>query len=498
MSVTHGYICGDTQIWLDLQIAELAASRGGREWLEALIRKQWPNAAARPNIGPGGDQRLTVVLPIAEFPCVGTPRPNGRSKTYALPRGVQCFTYMSDGEAVGAAKVASFSVTSARKCLSIFTDRKRIVDLADNAELLVFDDVAGRLVRRAAVNSVGCLIPYVRREPILGKGFSRDLGWFYGALVSDGWLEPSMIGYAKLDDSKRTELVRIAKSISPEFSVHEYFDNGQSPGKYAASAKVHLFGRQLRDRVFDCYCGRGDGRGALYKRLPRELLDCGSRECLLGLIAGVLEGDSSLGWNRVKKRPRAVCRTNTSSWCFVKDLRRLGRLLSVRSSVTVTPPKGNSRESYVVCWSLPDIYEILPELRFVSEPACRWQADFLRAPPRCDRINIAPVTRNLAKQLGRALLKRGEKDLYGNCHRAVTSCSMNRDAANQVLQLTASEFSRNAAWQRFCEVVHNEAICWDRVRQVCHLGEQAMYGLRVPATGAVMLEDGLIVADAKT
>ncbi|HEX2473268.1 MAG TPA: hypothetical protein VHK01_00900 [Lacipirellulaceae bacterium] len=303
-----------------------------------------------------------------------------------------------------------------------------------------------------------------------------------------------MIGYAKNDAEMREEFVRIARAhFDADFSLNEYFDDGRSPNKYAESAKLHLFSRKLRDMIHDCYCPRGPGRGALYKMIPHKILFSGSRECLLGLLCGILEGDSCLGWGRSKKRPQSVCRTNSSSNCLVKGLQRLSRLLGIRISITTNPPRGRSNESYSVNWSLPDIVLVMPELNFVSQPARQWKTEFLQFPPVKDDIDIVPIASALAMHFGRLLLRRKEMTPYGTCRDALRHHSMTRRAAKRILQVTQGDTALRQLRSSFQRIVDCDAIHWDRIRVVRPTSTSELFGLVVPSATGFMIETGLII-----
>jgi hypothetical protein len=378
--------------------------------------------------------------------------------------------------------------------VEVLTARNRTFEVSERGTLAVFDPLTGMLTRRPVTDCVGHLAPYVRQEPLSGTQFCREIGWWYGALVSDGWLRPTMIGFAKNDPAMRREFERITRHhFDPNFSLNEYFDDGSSPEKFAESSKIHLFGRSLRETVHDCYCPRGPGRGALYKKIPDAILAFGSRDCLLGLLAGLLEGDSSLGWGRSKKRPQAVCRSNTSSWCLVKSIERLGRLLGTRISTTINPPKKASNESYSINWSLPDIISLVPDLQFVSEEARHWQVEFLQSPPVKDDTDIVPIATSLAEHLGLLLARRKERNLYNTCRQAIRTLYLTRRTARRTLQLTEGDESLKPLRRAFERIVDCQAIHWDRVTDVYQTSRKPVFGLAAPGTDVFMVQNGLLV-----
>ena len=356
MDNSRSLVTAGTEVVLDLALRKIRRTEFGRTWLRKLDHSVGTIEA----IDAEHSQILSVRLPMGKIPRLGAPRRlSGGISVYPVPAGVEICSYSHHDGKVRFAKIAGLAHAKSRQCAVAITVRKRTIEVANTAGLAVFDSATGRLVSRSVSECVGRLLPSIRQVPIRGKHFCRDLGWWYGVLVADGWLEPSMVGYAKNNPEKRAEFVRIARElISNDFTLNEYFDDGSSPGKFGASVKLHLYGPSLRQKIFDPYCPRGDGRGALYKRLPAVLFSQASRECLLGIFAGLLEGDSTLTWSHSKKRPQAVCCSHTSSVCLVRDLQQLGGLLGIRTTLTTTPARGRSQESYTLGWSLPDVVRV--------------------------------------------------------------------------------------------------------------------------------------------
>jgi len=252
--------------------------------------------------------------------------------------------------------------------------------------LVAYNHETGRLDKIAPAEAIGRLVPVIKQQESFGDNYTRDLGWWYGAFVSDGWTDRNRsVGYAKLDTSKRREFERIAREeISENFICHEYADDPiRSKNKLGRSIKIHLNRTELPRRIFKCVddtngANATGGRTALRKRLPAEILYDGSRECLLGLLAGLLEGDGSVGWNRSCGMRRAFIRFDTSSKQLTHDIQVLGSKLGFRITIVTTPPRGFSNTAYNVCLSIPDMHRIFPEMRFASEAANEFQQEFCR------------------------------------------------------------------------------------------------------------------------
>jgi len=488
-----------TPIGLELDIRTLSASRGGRIWLSAL-ESNYRRLTGNELMALAANRRLSVVLPIGELPQVGIRQQdrNG-AEVWRVPNGVAVCSYSHSDAMACLSEVRHFTIHRRSPCVRVETARHRIIEVSGAESLAVFDSNTGELVRRTVRASLGALTPWIKQEPILGTEFTREYGWWYGALISDGWLQNTMVGYAKNDPAKRAEFIRLAGELfTRDFTAHEYLDDGASATKFAPSAKVHLFGRALRDLISNCYAIRQEGRGALYKRIPQELLSRGSRECLLGLLAGLFDGDQSLGWNHAQRAPRGVCKTHTSSPFLVEDLKRLGRLLGIRLSITITPARGRSQQSYTVCWSLVDISGLAGELRLIGASGQCWLNEIQERAPTKDNIDIVPAWGEIVGLVSPLLVARKEMTLYSAFRKALTAHSVGRDSARRVVQLLNDWLINDPQWRRFSAIVSNEKIHWDRIEAIREIEPQDVYDLDVPSTNVFMIQNGIIVWGAST
>lgn len=243
---------------------------------------------------------------------------------------------------------------------------------------------------------------YRRQIPITGNKFDWEIGWWYGALVSDGWITGRTIGYTKLNDVKRKTFVQIARKIAGDkVTVREYSDEGNASNKLGPSIKVHLKSPGLSRVVFCCNHPRRNEekeatRNALQKMIPTEILHGGSRECLLGLLAGLLEGDGTLTWNKFTGKPRPTIRFSTSSPYLVADIKVLGQYFGVRVGDTTIPARGWSNTAYALCFSIPDMWRLGSEMRFVTAPANDFWQEFIERPEPLNRLNIVPISQEEA------------------------------------------------------------------------------------------------------
>lgn len=438
---------------------------------------------------------VQVTLPIGEFPRIGTPtRDRNGADVFEVPPGVSIPTYDHDTGEVFDAPVTHLTVEESHPCADVKTYRGRVVTVSDNESLAVFNTETGLVEKMRPADAVNKLAPVVKQQPVPGTEFDRDIGWWYGALVADGWVRPSTVGYSKNDDNSRREFERVARRVNPNFICHEYLEE-KTEDKFSNSAKLHLNGKPLPEEVFSIYRDRNydEGRGALYKAIPQQILSRGSRECLLGVLSGLLDGDRTLGWNTAMKNPRCVCKFNTSSAAFRDSMLQLCRYLGIRCSVTTSPARGKSRESYILMPALADIHRLLPELTMVSEKSKEWASKFRDCPPAASGVDIKPITRELAAAL-QAVFLPINRTLYSALSKAKTTGYLGEDTAEKVLQNLPEGFSHE--WlPMFQQIVANNAVQWDRVKTVTETTPRQVFDLAVPGPQVFMLANGLIIYD---
>lgn len=225
-------------------------------------------------------------------------------------------------------------------CVVVKTRSGRELLVGADSPLLVPHSDSGQLIQVRSTEATGRLVPIWMGSPFIHNGFNFELGWWYAVLAADGWVSRGTVGYSKDDGKKRRRFEEIAAAqISSNFTCREYHDDGTAEAKFAASTKIHLNGQELPTLIESVYhpdlsLSGGTLRAALFKMLPRKLLYNGSQECLWGLLSGLLDGDSSLGWNEFRDTPRFYAKLNTSSPYLKDDLVFLLQKLGIRCSVT--------------------------------------------------------------------------------------------------------------------------------------------------------------------
>jgi len=487
----------DTEIYLAISKSALYSTPEGREWFSTFQQENTAMATGNETGTIRVNDRTEHVIKIGKFPRVRQPvKDRNGADVYAVPPGVSVLSYDHVSGRSCWLPVDRFTEEHGCPCVEVTAGRSRKAVISDNESLAVFDPATGNLVKRAPREALGCAVPVVWKDATYGDEFDSDIGWWYGVLVGDGWVRDNMVGYSKLDDGCRARFEKLARSkIHENFTCHEYRDQaGENKPKYGKSVKIHLNGKDLPSRVFNIYDG---GKGALYKKLPDELLSRGSEQCLLGLFMGLLDGDSSVTWNTTLARPRLALRFNTSSPALVRTYGTLFRKLGIRYSVTTTPAKGTSAESYVVCPSVIDTYVLLKstDLRPVRANVVEVLDAFMAVGPGADDKDLIPVERAFAEDVATIALRMQKMSLYTILRRAATKTLITRPVVNQALEFARANVPDAAHIETLAARAARKDVFWEAITDVTDAGKRDVYDFEVPGTKVFALHNGLVVYD---
>ena len=134
-----------------------------------------------------GHRRTTIQ--IGDFPRVGEPvKDRNGADVYKVPDGVSVLTYDITTGKVSYEAVTNLTVEQNANCVKVTTAHNRSVEVSDNESLAVFDQETGQLSKMKPVDAIGKLVPFLKRNEFFGTEFSFDAGWWYGALIADGWI----------------------------------------------------------------------------------------------------------------------------------------------------------------------------------------------------------------------------------------------------------------------------------------------------------------------
>lgn len=418
---------------------------------------------------------------------------------FTTPVGNKVPTFYESELITTTSGTGSALASKASDCFVVTTRSRRTLVVGADSRLLVSDAVSGGLVAVSPSNALGELVPVWLGNTMPAHHFSFDLGWWYAVLVADGWIGRNVVGYSKNDRAKRERFVEIARSqFTLDFSLKEHCDAGDSEAKYAASTKVYLNGSELPELIeqihHDDFALNEDGkRGALFKMLPRNLLLNSSNECLWGILSGLLDGDSSLGWNYCKETRRFYCKLNTSSPYLKDDIVFLLRKLGIRCSVTDVPAKGNSHASYVICISIVSLRSAVQHIRCVGDEENRRLSEFSEEYTRRavhDQIDLIPFPGSIAQEI-RTAVGTANANLYSTVAKAADLKRITREAV--IARIPVEILRRTASTRSLYQLASNPKLLWDEVVSVTPAPQQVLYNVEVDNGLPLVLWDGWIV-----
>lgn len=435
-----------------------------------------------------------VVVRIDDFPRLGPAvKDTNGADVYLVPDGVRVLSYDHKNCRVSFEPVTRFTVDKQHPCHLVTTARGKTVEVSSNESLVAFNNETGDIEKIKPADCVGRQVPTVRSVGVFGDYGDRDLGWWYGCLVADGWVSSRTVGYSKSDPVKREEFLRLTKKLFGDCVSHEYLA-AKVEGKYADSAKIHVNNKQIAEIVESVYeaSANPEGRGALRKKLPDSLLARGSRECLFGLLSGLLDGDAFVGWTPSKTKPQFFANLYTSSPYLVEDLVYLGCRLGIRCSVSKTPARNNSEESFTVCLSTVDLKKVAAELFLIGGEASKALEEFIASEfgLRETRDSV-PITAAQAKLLADGC-RSHDATLYSTCRAATKSYRIGRESAQRALafvQGTAPELDS------LRKLVANVDIVWDIYESAVETKAQDVFDLEIPTTKVFAVHNGLVIYD---
>jgi DNA-directed RNA polymerase beta' subunit len=443
-----------------------------------------------------------VSIKIGMFPKVGEPvKDKNGADVFLVPEGIEVLSYHSQSGKQLFRPVTSYTVERNVSCAKVTTSGGRFVIVSDNESLVVYNPKDDILYKSTPQQAIGKLVPVVKQRKQFGNQYSRNIGWFYGALISDGWITSRTVGYSKVDTSKRRFFESVARNeIEPNFIRSTYAESAHNrTDKLANSIKIHLNGIDLVQKLLPCTEKateeNKDKRSALRKCIPPELLQNGTRECLLGLLAGLLEGDGTLTWNHSLKTKRAAILFSTSSKRLTEDLRLLGARLGFSVSVSEMPPRGFSNTAYTVCPCIHDMWVLFKDMKFVSESAQQFQKEFLELEEPHNNADLVPVPLEEAKEATSIL--GGARNLPVHIRTARSAFSraakdgyLSRRGAAKYLQLLPDN-----ACPQLRKYTAATDITWERYKTAEPVEARDVYDISVDGTKVFVIGNGLVVYD---
>lgn len=435
------------------------------------------------------------LMSIGKFPKVGEPfKDKNGADVYGLPSGIEVLSADPVTGEHKFCKVTSFTEEKDCECVEVTIDSRKVV-VSSNATMAVFDHETGKLVKVPASEHNDRLVPVFKQCPVaFGDKYNRDFGWWLGALISDGWVTDRTVGYTKVEDNKRAEFIRIARTIHENFVANEYRSE-KSDKKLAESVKVHLNGTDLAKKCmeFGIYADETDesiaDRAALRKQIPYAMIHNGSEEFLYGLLSGLLDGDGSISKNTATKNVRFSCRLSTSSPYLRETFEILLYRLGLRWSTTVTPPRGWSKESYSICPSTVDMCSILDKLSCIGEKETALITEWKDNISAKDDKDIVPISRAELDALKKNKLHTINMSLYDALNR--------RHASTRALAMKYVDFLKQHA-PEFVSRLYMTNTLWRPISSVEDAGKRDVYDFAVPDTKVFAANTGVVIYDSMT
>lgn len=445
------------------------------------------------------EDSLYLQMKIGEFPRIGEPtKDRNGADVYSVPPGVQVLGVDPVTGQKGWYEVSAFTCEKDCKTVEVkFGSRSVIV--SNNESLAVFDPEQGRLVKVAPNEAKERFIPILRKagQPF-GPFGSRDLGWLFGAFISDGWTTGSCVGYCKLEKVKRDEFVRIMRSFHENFTVAEYSaDKNTEPLKLGKSTKLHLNSTTLSDwwsqwHFVDRNHPGESGRTATCKCIDERMLQYGSEEFMWGLLSGLLDGDGSFSINKATGKKRFGCRFSTSSIKLKESLCTLCYRLGIRTSVTITPPRGFSGTAYTVCLSSVDMWNNLDKLTCVGEHENCIISEWKENRPAEDRNDQIPLSLDELNTIRGLCFPKGDTSpLYSATHRPAES------GAPRIARFVLAKFAdliKEVLPSLYARCMATDTV-WEKVDSVEDAGTRDVFDLMVTDSKVYVVNDGVVVWD---
>lgn len=450
------------------------------------------------------DSSAVVEVKIEDFPCI---EGSGRlckdgSTQFDVPAGVQAWSYDHTAGAACWESITAFTVEDARRCCKVVTRSGLDVTVSDNESLCVYDHNAGALKKVKPEGSEGMLVPVLRDMRVQEGGLSagpagKDVlfGWMIGAFASDGFTmgDRGAFGYTKVSDVHRARFAAAVSEFEGRSVKYNTYREPKSDQKFGFSVKDHY---SKADRALGFFRGfyaeKGEGRAALYKRLPD--LSMYSTDVLYGVLSGLIDGDGSISVSNAKNKPQLLANFGTSSACLKDGVVSLLRRLGIRSSVTSYQPKGEGRHpAFLVNLSTPDLLRELPRLDLVTpeyrETLSRFSAEGMR-----DDRDIVPVP---AKLMTDCASRSGPCATSHSLQRVLATLKSVRKPCHYVTRAVAREMLTHLGgsageWRTLVEA---ERVHWDLIESVTDAGSHRVYDFMIPTTKVFALSSGLVVYD---
>ncbi len=452
-------------------------------------------------------------LRIDQFPKEDKPHRYDKhgAAVYRVPEGLQVLSYDHFLGEETYEDVTEVTVEENCQVAEVFYSGGYRVIASTNESLCVYDHETGQIKKVCPAESINALSPTVPAKS--GNKYDKSYGWMIGAFASDGFFTNGRLGLVKLNEDFRDKFFSVLQREGTVFGRYFYkrLDKGpQDLGERSKKDHYHV-SEELLAIFRDCYVPQyrnylgkvvrpaelKGNRACLFKSLPSSLGDF-SRDALLGVLSGLLDGDGTLSWSNGKAKRQLLASYSTSSVQLKEDVRHLCRLLNIRCSVSEVRPDGvrpQKHVNYIIAFSTVDLFTLIDELELVAYSDVL--EELRRNPPVKDDRDIVPIPISILHRLGtrksdaHAINPKLVRTLAALKSKEKEHPRVSRSVAIRILPFLDMENEMEAYWS---VLVHSE-IRWARVEKAVNRGKTTTYDLVIPTTKVFAVNHGLIVWD---
>ena len=455
---------------------------------------------------------------ISKFPRIEESKvlkENGNEE-YDVPSGVTIFTLDNVTKEFKEVIVTKFSI---HKNLSNYT-----IDLSSGDSLWLSSDDSAislntstfELERVSPQNLNGRAVPKVKSMDVKPSIFNVDLfdfslnnnathckstmplnedtGWLTGALIGDGWISTKCnrndICIASVSKKISHDFNMIINSLLCEnttmtsISNHHKFD-----GCDCFSSKHTKVTSSLAKNFIPWI-----GEGAYNKHLPPFYISS-PEEFRLGLLAGLLDTDGTVGWMNKKGGTKQFnTQYSTMSDRLADEIVTLCRSLGIVASITFGNKRDNGVEKRVVI-STTTLHGKNINLRHEEkcgnfEEFCKTEQTDSSVSARQDLVPFSADLLIISKEFVHHVKN---KKIYGNINDSKRSNWMiSRSSAKKVITLDIE----HKLPQKWVDIVNNKNVTWVYVKEMkLNPTRITMYDITAPGPYTFMLSNGVIVQD---
>lgn len=453
---------------------------------------------------------------------------NGRVDKYRVRPGQFAYAYNCRTGVHDWAEITEFSVhrNLSQKAVIVGKQRPVLLTVSDDHSLICYKD--GVVDKRRPDECIGLMAPVAKhlgkapvdeRKTVLAEDSItyRDpagvngqatrsrraeipldyaFGRFIGIIVGDGWVDSAHHLYIASNYPEIAEALEdyVSSDVSPfdnKTRVITYKRDGYN-GDGAWSTRIQIgcswFARWLRRYI---------GSGAENKRIPSWCLNA-PRECLLGLLDGLLSTDGSVSFVQPKSKRKGQLQIgyDTTSPDLVNSLSFVLKRLGV--GVSATPYRGkNSRHTcYRLSLSTPDFKRLVKQDGFSLLSEHKASVLEQRLPDVdsqsavASRMDLVPYPAHLHSVMVSAFPDATHKSAANAGRR---NGYWSRNLAQRFIQQL--EDVDGPGLDRYRSLVGDASITWQQVQSVTDVTETVGYDITVPGPYTFATADGVFVQD---